>query len=103
MFPRRQRLPRGEFPTALSTGRRLSSPNFSVVLPKNANGYAVIVSKKAARLSVTRHKVKRRVLSALRALPLPPSLVVYPKSAVFNMPYDEMKKELSSLLSKIRE
>ncbi|MCX6787915.1 MAG: ribonuclease P protein component [Candidatus Kaiserbacteria bacterium] len=103
MFPQRERLPRAKFPAALSSGRRLSSVNFSVVLPKEAHGYAVIVSKKVARLSVTRHLIKRRVLVTLRALaPRPPALIVFPKAPVSKMSVQDIKAELAVLLSKIR-
>ena len=101
MFSRRERLSRAAFPTALSTGRRFSSTNFSVVLPKESRGYAVVVSKKVARLSVTRHLIKRRVLEALRTLPLPSSIIVFPKTAVSRMSYQDVKVELATLLSKI--
>lgn len=101
MFSRRERLSRAAFPTALTSGRRFSSANFSVVLPKESRGYAVIVSKKVARLSVTRHLIKRRVLEALRTLPLPSSVIIFPKTTVGRMPYKDVKAELATLLSKI--
>ncbi|MEK7135557.1 MAG: ribonuclease P protein component [Patescibacteria group bacterium] len=101
MFHRHQRLPRAVFSPALSTGRRISSAHFTATLPKDAKGYAVVVSKKVARLSVTRHRIKRRVLAALRARPspLPPSLILYPRPSVLNMSYDALQKELTKLLS----
>jgi ribonuclease P protein component len=73
------------------------------VFASEARGYAVVVSKKVAKLSVTRHKIKRRVLEAFRALP-PPSvaLILFPKSAVAEMTYIEVREELATLLSKIR-
>lgn len=101
MFSRRERLSRAGFSDALSAGRRLSSNNFSIVIPRKSKGYAVIVSKKVARLSVTRHVIKRRVLAALRVLTIPQSLVVYPKSSVSGMRYHDIKTELVLLLSKI--
>lgn len=89
------------FPAALSSGRRLSSAHFSAVLPREESGYAVIVSKKTARLSVARHRIKRRVLAALRSIAaLPPALLIFPKSSVQNMAYRQVKDELSSLLAK---
>ncbi len=65
-------------------------------------GYAVIVSKKTARLSVTRHRLKRRVQAALRSLDLPPALVVYPRSSVLTLPFSELQAELRELVRKIR-
>lgn len=102
MFSRRERLSRSEFPTALSLGRRISSPHFTIVIPKEGQGYAVIVSKKIARLSVTRHAMKRRVFAALRTLSLPSSLIVFPKSSVKDASYQDIKTDLTNLLSKIR-
>ena len=61
-----------------------------------------MVSKKAARLSVARHQIKRRVLEALRILPLPPhALILFPKPSVAGMTYKEVSTELAELLSKI--
>ncbi|MEK7126437.1 MAG: ribonuclease P protein component [Patescibacteria group bacterium] len=101
MFPRRKRLSRPEFPSATKSGRRISSEHFTAVVPKDAEGYAVVVSKKTARLSVTRHKIKRRVLEALRRLPspLPSSVVLYPRASVLDMGYDALQQELIRLLS----
>lgn len=87
------------FPAALKSGRRLSSEHLSVVLPKEGTGYAVIVSKKVARLSVMRHRIKRRVLAALRTLPLPTSLIVFPKASVGSVSYKDIQTELMYLLS----
>lgn len=101
MFPRRKRITRSDFQSALKSGRRVSSPNFSATIPKNTIGYAVVVSKKTARLSVTRHRIKRRVLDALKKLPIviPASVILYPRATVINMKYDELKQELIKLLS----
>ena len=100
VFPRKKRLSRAQFPTALM-GRRVSSVHFSVVIPKNIEGYAVIVPKKIAKLSVTRHIIKRRVLSALRKLSLPPSLIVFSRSSLDGVHYQDIEKELADLISKI--
>lgn len=62
------------------------------------NGYAVIIPKKVARLSVTRHRIKRRVLAALRSLPLPSAAIIFPKAAVKDMGYDDIQSELKKLL-----
>jgi len=84
-------------------GRRLSSPNFSVVFSQDTGnaGYAVVVPKKTARLSVTRHRIKRRVAAALCALEVPPSLIVFPKNTVNTIDFQALKQELADLLSKI--
>ncbi|MBI3572252.1 ribonuclease P protein component [Candidatus Kaiserbacteria bacterium] len=103
MFPRSQRLARSGFSSAIAaSGRRASSAHFSLVVPAgNLHGYAVVIPKKVARFSVTRHRLKRRVLSVLRALPLPPALIVFPKVSTLALSSEEIKAELASLLSKI--
>lgn len=101
MFPRKKRLKRSEFIVAAKNGRRTSSPSFNVILPKDAEGYAVVVSKKTARSSVARNRIKRKTLEALRSLNLPPSLAVFPKSSVSEMKYRDIQNELENLLSKI--
>ena len=99
MFPRRKRLSREVFSSALKTGRRVSSEHFSVIIPQhNEHGYAVVIPKKVAKLSVQRHQIKRRVLSALRALPLPNALIVFPRSSVSSVSYQDIKIELAKLL-----
>ena len=113
MFPRKKRFPRTLFPSALKTGRRFSSQHLTIIIPEAAvlpvgtQGYAVIVPKKIAHLSVERHKIKRRVLEALRTLPLvgqplPPALIIFPKSSVSSVSYKDTQIELASLLSKIK-
>lgn len=99
MFPRRERLKKEDFPSALKSGRRVSSAHFTAILPKDMKGYAVVVSKKTARLSVTRHRIKRRVLGALQRLALPPSVILYPRASTLDMGYDALQQELIKLLS----
>ena len=99
MFPRRKRLPREFFPGALKS-RRLSSEHFSVVFPQEASGYAVVIAKKAVRLSVERHRLKRRVLAALEKFPLPPALIVFPKNSAAVLTGEEIRDELIRLVAK---
>jgi len=99
VFPRRARLSRALFPAILKTGRRLSSPHFTAVVSGEGRGYAVVISKKTARLSSTRHKIKRRVLSALRSLSLPPALILFPKASVGSVSYGDIQTEIKNLLS----
>lgn len=98
MFPRRERLARSAFAHA---GRRVSSAHFTAVVPHAARGYAVVVSKKTARLSVARHRIKRRVLAVLREFPLPKALILYPRASVERLPAADLRAELAALLSKI--
>ena len=100
---RRERLPRALFPAVLKTGRRLSSPHFTVSISREVKGYAVVIQKKVARLSVTRHRIKRQVLAILASFdtPLPPALILFPKSSVSSVSYRDMKAEIEKLLSNI--
>jgi len=110
VFPRKKWLPRSLFQTVLTNGRRLSSENFSIVfsdsaqgLPAGRYGFSVSIPKKVARLSVTRHRIKRQVSAALQALPLPKALIVFPRASVHSVSYQDMKSELTRLLSKIND
>lgn len=100
MFPRPKRLSRTDFGPALA-GRRISSTHLSIVVPHHGVGYAVVVSKKIARLSTTRHLLKRRILAILGGLTLPPALVVFPKSGAIGLTFAELKEELSGLTKRI--
>ena len=73
-----------------------------MIAPEKVNGYAIVVSKKTARLSVTRHRIKRRVAEALRGLALPKALIIFPKASVALMPLPDIRAELAELVSKIR-
>ena len=101
MFSRPERLPRADFPTALRAKKRLSSANFLIIVPEGVRGYAVVIPKKVVRLSAARHRLKRQILEVLRALPLPASLVVFPRSGASSVNYEDMQAELKTLLSKI--
>ena len=100
MFPRSKRLSRANFPTP-SRGRRFSSEHFSITLPLQGEGYAVVIPKKIYRLSVTRHRLKRRINAILRTKKLPLAAVVYPKASAAILAFKEMENELSSLIDRI--
>jgi ribonuclease P protein component len=74
------------------------------VVPEQTAGYAVVVSKKIARLSVTRHRVKRQILGALRDLPtLPPSLIIFPKPAALRLDTLHVRADLAQLVGRALE
>jgi len=99
VFKRRHRLTRAAFEALLKAGTRRSGPHFSIIRSTSVPGYAVVVPKKVARLSTARHRIKRRVLAVLKTLPLPKGLIVFPRAVVKDMPYDEIRTELTKLLS----
>ncbi len=73
-----------------------------MVVPENVRGYAVVLPNKVIRLSSARHRLARRVLMALRILPLPPAIIVFPRSSASSVNYRDIKTELGKLLSTIR-
>jgi RNase P protein component len=101
VFPRAQRFPRSGFSTALRLAKKVSSTHFSVIVPHTGLGYAVVVPKKVARLSITRHKVKRHTLEAMKTLRLPPAAIIFPHASVAKMRYDEVVRDLATLFSKL--
>ncbi|MHB1163245.1 MAG: ribonuclease P protein component [Minisyncoccota bacterium] len=103
MFSRRERLPRAQFGAALRARQRHSSEHFMVVVPEEARGYAVVIPKKVVRLSSARHRLKRQILEVLREFPLPSSLIVFPRASAHGVHYQDIKKEIGNLLSKIRQ
>lgn len=102
MVPRRQRLSRRTFPQAL--GARATSEHFSIAAAPAAPGHggcAVVVPKKVARLSVSRHLLKRRMLAVMRPWCSPDqALVAYARSGSSALPFAAIKTELSSLLTR---
>lgn len=100
MFSRNSRLTRADFPQALKAKKRRSSAHFLVLFPEEGvRGYAVVIPKKVVRLSSSRHALKRRVTEVLTSLPLPPSLVVFPRFGATQVHYEDMRNELADLLT----
>lgn len=103
MLPRNLRLSRAHF---ASTGpeKRAASPHFSVSVRESEGngGCAVIISKKVAKLSVTRHRLKRRALAVLRPWCSPSrAVVVYARPGSALLPYEAVAEELSLLLARV--
>lgn len=102
MLPKSLRLTRQDFPDTRSL-KRVTSPHFSVSYgdaPKG--GVAVVVSKKVARLAVSRHLLKRRVLAILRPYASEKRLlVVHARAGAGTLPSPELKEELLSLVRSV--
>lgn len=74
------------------------------MVPEHAVGYAVVVSKKIARLSVTRHRIKRQTLAALRSFPLlPPTLIIFPQPAALRLDTLHLRADLMVLVGRALE
>lgn len=83
---------------------RVHGPHFSVSYStiQPFGGSAVVVPKKVVKKAVNRHLLKRR----MRAILLPHSsssrvLVVYAKAGASKLPFGEIERELSELISRI--
>lgn len=101
MLPRARRLPRASFPLAAAGPLRAASTHLSLSASNAVAGYAVVVSKKVARRSVDRHRLKRRLFSLLRGGRLPSALVVYARKGAAELPFPALKEELRALLAKV--
>ncbi len=96
------RLSRAHF-APLGPEKRLSSPSFSLSIREAAGtgGCAVVVSKKVAKLSVSRHLLKRRTLSILKPFCTKDiALVLYARAGSQALPYAALKQELEELLTR---
>ncbi len=103
MIPRKMRLSRAHFaPQGPET--RAASTHFSLSTweAPQRGGLAAVISKKVARLSVSRHLLKRRILAA--ALPFGSTdraVVIYARPNAASLPYSELKSELTELLARV--
>jgi len=103
MLPKRRRLSREGFDTARSL-KRAASRHFSVSYGRQegAGGAAVVVSKKVAKLAVSRHLLKRRVLAILDPYAREDeTLIVFVRPGAAELPSPALRDELISLLSDI--
>lgn len=103
MIPRKMRLSRAHFaPQGPET--RVASAHFSLSAweAPQEGGLAAVISKKIARLSVSRHLLKRRILSVALPFGSPDrAIVIYARPGAAALPYSELKAELSALLSRV--
>lgn len=100
MLPRRMRLSRQDL-SGFKPAMRVDSPHFSVALGPEGQkpGFAAVISKKVAKLSVTRHLLKRRIMAVFKDFPENArSVVVYAKAGAPSLPFSVLKEELSALL-----
>lgn len=82
---------------------RAASAHFSISVRKTDGngGCATVISKKIAKLSVSRHLLKRRMLSVMKGYcAKDTTLIVYARPGASSLPYQELKTELTELLSR---
>lgn len=103
MLPRSKRLSREGF-DLLTRARRVTSEHFSISYtePNKIGGFGIVVSKKIAPLSVTRHLLKRQIRSILATYNHKGrAVVVFARKGAPGLSFDESKDELSRLLQSI--
>ncbi|MES2668464.1 MAG: ribonuclease P protein component [Patescibacteria group bacterium] len=99
------RLSRAHFATTAPSGpeKRAASPHFSLSVreAQEGGGCAVVISKKVAKLSVSRHLLKRRAFSVIKEACSPTRiLIVYARPGAASLDYPAIDKELSGLLAR---
>ncbi len=97
-------------------GKKFYSSHFTIVCHCEEPGdaaisdlkesrFAVVVSKKTARLSHDRHRIRRLTTSAIfeqiNNFPVGYYLV-FPKASVLNTPYAELLSDLSTITAKLK-
>lgn len=99
MIPRRLRLSREDI-EGFKAQKRVGSPHF-VVSVGVGTGAAVIISKKVAKLSVTRHLLKRRTLAAALSYASETALIISLRPGAAALSKNAFVEELTELLQKI--
>jgi ribonuclease P protein component len=82
--------------------KKAVSTHFSATSSVLGVGYAVVVSKKVAKSSVSRHLMKRRVREATRPFcDDSRAIIIYARAGAGTLPYAAIIEELSPLLQRI--
>lgn len=100
MFPHANRLTKSkDIQRIISTGKRYTTPHLRIywittALPQPR--LTVVVSKKTAKLAVTRNRIKRRVRAALHGLEGLTSVdvVAFPNQTIPALPFEVINEEL---------
>ena len=106
MLPRKNRIPKEDFPSPQERGSRVFSPLFSGVIYKNdgLTRVAVVVSKKTAKTAVVRNRIRRRFYSALahflKDTDKGSLMVFYPKKEAETAPFPVLKSEIETIIRK---
>ena len=106
MLPKKQRVPKGLFPSSQSKKINISSHIFSISFIKNTEKARVscVVSKKVAGSAVARNIIRRRVYAIFEELLKPQTtgiIVVYAKKPATSAQFKALKVDLVELMQKI--
>ncbi|OYV83804.1 MAG: hypothetical protein B7X04_02710 [Parcubacteria group bacterium 21-54-25] len=95
-----RRLRRRDLTYLLSIGNRSNSKHLSLVYANSVSGCAVVVSKKIAKTSVQRHRLKRQLFAVCRASTLPTkSLVLFARKGAETLTYKDLFEETNTLFN----
>lgn len=103
MLPKKNRIPRKDFPTASRQGSRVFSPLFSGVIHESQNEVrvSVVVSKKTAKTAVVRNALRRQVYTAvsplLKDILRGALIVLYPKIQAKQAHPSVLRKEIETV------
>ena len=106
MLPRKNRIPRKEFPAYSKQGIRVFSPLFSAVIYPKEKGVnvSVVVSKKTAPKAVARNSLRRHFYAVaemyLGKFSRGATIVFYPKAEALNTSFELLKNEIEQVLRK---
>jgi len=112
MLPKKNRVPRKDFPSSKTKGLRGFSPIFSSVLyfAKETEGIesrvSVVVSKKTAKTAVVRNLLRRRFYEAIRPflgqIKQGVTVVIYPKKEAIVAKFPEIEVEMEKTLKQTK-
>lgn len=104
MLPKKNRIPRKDFPAHKAQGLRVFSPFFSIVIYQSKetttkeSRASVVVSKKTAKTAVARNTLRRRFYDILaqyfKGVPTPVTVVIYPKTDAQKAKFSILKLEM---------
>lgn len=102
MLSRNMRLSRAHF-APHGPEKRLASSHFSLSIRESGSqgGCAAVISKKVAKLSVTRHLLKRRILAVMRPwCSGSRALVIYARPGATSLDFPTLSNEITELLTR---
>lgn len=108
MLPKKNRIPRKDFPLPSLKGVRSFSPLFSVVFYPHLSKsqVSVVVSKKTAKTAVARNTLRRRFYELLAPhlgeLSRKATIVIYPKLGAEKARFVELKTEIKRVLKEAK-
>jgi ribonuclease P protein component len=106
MLPKKERLSREEFNQFFSLGKRHHSPTLQIVYaPHDTLHVSVVVSKKIAKMAVTRNKIRRQIYDIVRhhrtEVQLRGVFIFFTKAGVAQMPYSALKEEIQTSIKDV--